>query len=369
MSKKNKIIFIAGARPNFIKIAPLIREAKKFKNIKTILIHTGQHYDWKMSKVFFEELNIPKPEYNLNIGSGFHGWQTAKTMERLEPVLLKEKPDLVIVVGDVNSTLAGALVAVKLHIPLAHIESGLRSFDKEMPEEINRILTDHISEYLFVTEPQAVKNLIKEGVSKSKIFHAGNVMIDTLLRSKSKSRRLKFYKKFNVKPKEYAVLTLHRPENVDKKEIFKEILEAIDEIQKEIRIIWLLHPRTEKQLKKFSFFQKIKKMENLFLVKPLGYLETLNLNSHAKFILTDSGGVQEEATVIGTPCLTLRKNTERPITVVEGTNIIVGVKKKKIIVETFKILNGNSKKGRIPKYWDGKASQRIIKILNRIMQK
>ena len=362
-----KIVFIAGARPNFIKIAPLIREARKYQNIKSILIHTGQHYDWEMSRVFFEELNISEPEYNLNIGSGPHGWQTAKIIEKLEPILLKEKPDLVVVVGDVNSTLAGALVAAKLSIPAAHIEAGLRSFNKEMPEEINRLLTDHISKYLFATEPQAVKNLIEEGISKKSIFYVGNVMIDSLLRLKIKSKNLKFYEKFNIKPKEYAVLTLHRPENVDNKKTFKEILEAIGKIQNKIKIIWPIHPRTRKQLEKFDFYRKIKKMNNLFLVKPLGYLEMLSLNIWAKFILTDSGGIQEETTATKIPCLTLRKNTERPITVVNGTNIVVGTNKEKIIAEAFKILNGNVKKGRIPKYWDGKASQRIIKRLNRLM--
>jgi len=367
-TRKIKIIFIVGARPNFIKIAPLIREAKKYKNIRPILVNTGQHYDWEMSKVFFKELDIPKPQYNLNVGSGSHGQQTAKIMEKLEQVLLKEKPDLVAVVGDVNSTLAGALVAAKLHIPVAHVEAGLRSFDKRMPEEINRVITDHVSDYFFVTEPAAIKNLTKEGISPKKIFYVGNVMIDTLLKLKSKSEKFKICEKFKLKPKEYAVLTLHRQENVDNKEVFREILDAIGEIQKEIKIIWSIHPRTKKQLEKFNFYAKIKKMENLVLIKPLGYLDMLSLNNQAKFVLTDSGGIQEETTAIGIPCLTLRRNTERPITVVEGTNTVVGTNKKKIIAQVSKILNGNIKKGRVPKYWDGKASQRILIILNRVLK-
>lgn len=365
---KTKIIYIGGARPNFIKISSLIEETRKWKKIKLVLVHTGQHYDFEMSKIFFEELKIPKPDYNLGVGSGSHTIQTAKIMERLEPILLKEKPRLVIVVGDVNSTLAGALVAAKLHIPVAHIEAGLRSFDKRMPEEINRLLTDHIADYLFTTESSAVQNLLKEGIERKKIFFVGNLMIDTLLKSKVRSQKSKTLEKLWLKKKEYGVLTLHRPENVDNKNILKEILEAIEEIQKKIKIIWPIHPRARKQLKKFNLFDKIKEMKNLVLIKPLGYLEMLSLNSQAKFVLTDSGGIQEETTVLGIPCLTLRENTERPITVTKGTNIIVWTKKRRIILETSKILRGDSKKGRIPRYWDGKTSQRILKILNKTIK-
>jgi len=375
---KTKIMYIGGARPNFIKIFPLMEEARKWERIKPILVHTGQHYDFEMSKIFFEELKIPKPDYNLGVGSGSHTIQTAKIMERLEPILLKEKPKLVIVVGDVNSTLAGALVAAKLHIPVAHIEAGLRSFDKRMPEEINRLLTDHISDYLFASESSAVQNLLKEGIERKKIFFVGNVMIDTLLKSKVldakrtprrvASQKSKILEKLRLKKKEYGVLTLHRSENVDNRNVLKEILETIEEIQKKIKIIWPIHPRAKKQLKKFNLFDKTREMENLVLIKPLGYLEMLSLNIQAKFVLTDSGGIQEETTVLGIPCLTLRENTERPITVTEGTNLIVRTKKRRIILETSKILRGDSKKGRIPRYWDGKASQRILKILNRTIK-
>jgi len=356
MKNKIKILVVVGARPNFIKIVPLFEEFKKYKRIKPILIHTGQHYDFGLSKIFFDELNIPKPDYNLDVGSGSHAWQTAKIMERLEPVILKEKPNLVIVVGDVNSTLAGALCAAKLRMKIAHVEAGLRSFDQRMPEEINRLLTDHISDFLFVTEPSGVRNLIKEGVSKAKIFYVGNIMIDALLKLKVKSEKLKVYEKFNVKPREYAVLTLHRPENVDDKKIFSEILESLYEIQKKIKLIWPVHPRTVKQLNNLI----VKQCRNIYLIKPVGYLEMLNLMQNTKFVMSDSGGIQEETTVLGVPCLTLRKNTERPVTVDVGTNIIVGNKKERIIREAKKILAGREKKGKIPKYWDGKTAKRIV---------
>ena len=358
-----KILNIVGARPNFIKIAPLMEEMKKDAKIKPVLVHTGQHYDYEMSKVFFRNLSIPKPDYNLAIGSKEPVLQIAKIMEKLDKVFKKEKPDLVLVVGDVNSTLGGALAANKSSIPLAHVESGLRSFDFNMPEEINRVLTDHISDYLFTTEPSATKNLRKEGIKKEKIFFVGNVMIDTLLKYRKKALEPPFVKKSGLKPKNYAVLTLHRPENTDKKAVFKEILEALGEIQKQIKIIWPVHPRTRKQLKEFNFLRKIKQMENLKLIMPLGYLEMLSLSSQSKFVLTDSGGIQEETTVLKIPCLTLRKNTERPITVQAGTNEIVGLKKGNIIKKSSEILKGRVKRGEMPFLWDGKASKRIIKIL------
>ena len=363
MPNKIKVISIVGARPNFVKIAPILSAIKRYKHINSILVHTGQHYDFEMSQLFFQNLKIPKPDYNLEVGSGSHAWQTAKIIERLEPVLGEEKPNLVIVVGDVNSTLAGALAASKLHIPVAHIEAGLRSFDMLMPEEINRLLTDHISNYLFATEKSAVKNLIQEGISRQKIYLVGNVMIDTLFKLKTKSKKSKVFEELKLKKKEYAVLTLHRPENIDDKKIFNDLIETVRKIQGKIKIIWPVHPRVKKQLRKFNFFNKIKKIENLFLTEPLGYLEMLALNNQAKFILTDSGGLQEESTILGVPCLTLRQNTERPVTVEVGTNIVVGTDRDKILRETNNILAGQSKKGKCPKYWDGKTSQRIVKIL------
>jgi len=366
MAKRIKILNIAGARPNFMKIAPLIEEMKKRKGINYVLVHTGQHYDFELSKIFFSELKIPKPDYNLGVGSGSHTWQIAKIMERIEPIFKKEKPDLVVVVGDVNSTLAGALTALKLNIPLVHIEAGLRSFNKGMPEESNRILTDYISDYLFATEASAVKNLLKEGINKKKIFLVGNIMIDTLLKYKNKALKIPILKRFNLQKQNYTVLTLHRPENVDDKMTLQGILEAFEKIQRNIKIIWSIHPRTKKQLRKFGFLGKINKMENLIITSPLGYLEMLSLIQQSKFVLTDSGGIQEETTALGIPCLTLREETERPITAQIGTNKVIGVKKEVIIKESLGIINNPPKKGKIPKYWDGKTSKRIIKILDKI---
>jgi len=350
-----KTLILAGVRPNFVKIHPLIEEIKKHKIFKPILVHTGQHYDSKLSKVFFQDLKIPKADYNLKIGSGPGVYQIGKAMIRLEKVVLKEKPDLMIVVGDANPCLIGSLVAKKLSIPVAHIEAGLRSFDKRMPEEINRILTDHISDYLFVSEPSANRNLLQEGIEKEKIFFVGNIMIDTLKETGIKSS----------KPKEYSVLTLHRPENIDDKEIFKQIIEAIEEIQKKIKIIWPVHLRAKKQLRSFNFLGRFKKMKNLKLIEPLSYLEMLSLMSNARLVLTDSGGIQEETTVLRIPCLTLRETTERPITVEIGTNKVIGNKKTKIIEESLKILNGKVKKGKTPQYWDGKTAERIVKIISK----
>jgi len=372
---KIKILCVVGARPNFIKISPLLQELKKYAKFKPILVHTGQHYDYRMSGSFFKELNIPKPDHNLGIGhaphrtrsgagSGSHASQTAKIMIEFERACLKERPNLIIVVGDVNSTLAGALVAAKLHIPVAHIEAGLRSFDMSMPEEINRILTDHISDYLFTSCQQANKNLINEGISKKKIFFVGNVMIDTLKSqiSNVKCQTLRILKQFNLKSKEYAVLTLHRPSNVDSKKTLKNLLETFKIISKKMPIIFPIHPRTLKQIKKFKLKIPNKQLK---IVPPLNYLEMLYLMANSKLILTDSGGIQEEATVLKVPCLTLRKNTERPITAEIGTNTIVGQDRNKILKQVNKILSKRYKKGKTPKYWDGKTAKRIIKILKK----
>ena len=359
-----KIICMAAARPNFMKIAPLLKEMKKYSQFKPILVHTGQHYDYAMSGSFFKELNIPKPDYNLGVKAGLHGEQTGQTMIEFEKICLKEKPDLVVVVGDVNSTLAGALVAAKLHIPVAHIEAGLRSRTMKMPEEINRILADHISDYLFVTCKEGKTNLINEGIDKKKIFFVGDIMVDTLLKSKGKIQKLNTLKNFNLKKKEYSLLTLHRPANVDDKKRLKILLQTFNIIQKKIKIIYPMHPRTKKQIKKFGFEKYVKQMENFIVTPPLGYLQFISLLMNSKFLLTDSGGLQEESTTLKIPCLTLRDNTERPVTVDVGTNIIVGANKNKIIKEVNKILLGKEKRGKQPKYWDGKTAQRIIKILN-----
>ena len=362
-NKKNKVLCVVGARPNFIKIAPLLEEFKKYPKFKPILVHTGQHYDYEMSEVFFKDLNIPKPNYNLGIGSGSQAEQTGKVMMEFEKVCLKENPNLVIVVGDVNSTLAAALVAVKLNIPVAHIEAGLRSSDRAMPEEINRILTDQIADYLFVSDSAGVENLKREGINKKKIFYVGNIIIDTLRKSKVKSQKSKILKKFNLKKKNYAVLTLHRPSNVDNKKIFGKIINILNKIQEKIRIILLLHPRTKKQIEVFGFKNKIDKLKNICFSEPIGYIDMLALMSNASLVMTDSGGIQEETTVLKIPCLTLRENTERPITVKVGTNIIVNRDKNKILKQVNKILSGQSKKGKIPKHWDGRTAKRIVRIL------
>ena len=348
-----KILCIVGARPNFIKIAPLIEEMKRYRQIKSILVHTGQHYDFEMSQVFFQELKIPKPDYNLGVGSGSHAWQTAQVMEKLEPVILEEKPDLVIVVGDVNSTLAGALVAVKLHIPITHIEAGLRSFDKTMPEEINRVLTDHISDFLFCPTKTAVDNLKKEGIKKG-IFNVGDVMYDVLLNSiKIAQKKSKILEKLKLKPKTYFLLTLHRVKNVDNIENLKKIMEAIQESNE--KIIFPIHPRTQKQLRKLE----IRNLK-LEIISPVGYLDMLYLEKNAKKILTDSGGVQKEAYWLKIPCITLRDRTEWGETVKNGWNILVGANKEKIIES---IRSFEPQKLQYKYFGNGKAAKRIIRII------
>ena len=383
MRHLTKIVSVVGARPNFMKIAPIIEQLKiKNKNLKAklkhVLVHTGQHYDEEMSKSFFEDLNLPKPDINLGVGSASHAVQTAKIMIEFEKVCLRERPDLIIVVGDVNSTIACALVASKLGIKIAHIEAGLRSFDRTMPEEINRVLTDAISDYLFTTCEDANENLKREGIPEEKIYFVGNVMIDTLLKYKERAKKSKILEKLglnkDLQVRSYALLTLHRPSNVDNRETFINILKALKDVSEKIPIIFPAHPRTQRQIKFFSLekyfnFVNIESnscvnIENsINLLDPLSYLDFLNLMANAKFVLTDSGGIQEETTILNIPCLTLRENTERPVTLKEGTNTIVGSNPEKIISKSMDILNGKKKIGRIPKLWDGKAAERIINIL------
>lgn len=346
-----------------MKIAPVEKEMRKYKRFAPVIVHTGQHYDYEMSKVFFKDLKIPEPDIYLGVGSGNHGEQTGKIMIGLEKICLKEKPDLVIVVGDVNSTLAGALVASKLHIPLAHIESGLRSFDNSMPEETNRRLTDQVSDFLFTTCIDGNINLLKEGIPKEKIFLVGDIMIDVLLMNKKKIDSIKKYRDFGLKPKGYALLTLHRPGNVDKKNNLENILKALTQIAEKIPIVFPIHPRTKKQVEKFGFKKYFKKIKS---ISPLGYIEFQSLLKDAKFVLTDSGGIQEETTFLDIPCLTLRENTERPITVEEGTNTLVGGDTKKIVSEAYKIIDGAGKKViHSVSLWDGKTAIRIVKILDK----
>ena len=360
-----KILSVVGTRPNFIKIAPLAEEMKKHPEIRNILVHTGQHYDKQMSKLFFDDLEIPKPDINLGVGSASDVTQTADIILKLEKFVLKEKPDLVVVVGDVNSTLAAALSAVKCNVKVAHVEAGLRSFDRTMPEELNRILTDHISDFLFTTEESANKNLAEEGISKDKIFFVGNVMIDSLLSHREMAKKSKILPKLNIAKNGYAVLTLHRPSNVDSKKSLEHIIDILNEIQQKIKIVFPIHPRTVKNLKKHGLYNKLKTRKNIIITEPLGYLDFLNLMSNSRLILTDSGGIQEETTVLGVPCITIRNSTERPVTAEQGTNALVSTDKSKIVKACSKLLKSAHFKAKIPKFWDGKAAKRIIDIILR----
>lgn len=363
-NKKLKVVVVVGARPNLIKSAPLLREMKLLGDFFDPLIHhTGQHYDTLMSEIFFKDLDLPRPEVFLAVGSTTHIQQIARGMLALEGSLFRLKPHLIIVVGDVNSTLAGALAAKKLGIPLVHVEAGLRSFDESMPEEINRILVDRLADLLFTTEESANKNLIKEGIDSKKIHFVGNVMIDTLVYHSPQISNSLILNKLSLDNDNYGVLTLHRPSNVDNKEHFSNIFKALSVIQKNIPIVFPIHPRTRKQMEELGFEDKFKKLYNLILIEPLGYIDFMKLVKGSKMVLTDSGGLQEETTFLDIPCLTLRENTERPITVEMGTNIIVGSNVEKIIKGVQNILNGKVKQGKVPKHWDGKAAQRIVKIL------
>lgn len=380
--KAARILLVAGARPNFMKIAPLMDHLGPrgaAGEAETLLVHTGQHYDEAMSKLFFEQLKIPQPNVNLEVGSASHSRQTAEVMLRLEPVLLEWKPDVVIVVGDVNSTVACALVAAKLCIPVAHVEAGLRSMDRTMPEEINRLLTDAISDFLFATEPSGVAHLRREGVPEEKIHLVGNVMIDSLRKFLPIARRTSALRDLGLltdsvapnaepKPRPFALLTLHRPSNVDEQEKLAALLDVLDEIGRDIPVLFPAHPRTQERIERFGLGSRVRKQwsttdRGVLLTGPIGYLEFLHLMSEATLVMTDSGGVQEETTVLGVPCLTLRENTERPITVEEGTNTLVGSDPARILSAARNILAGRNTKGRIPALWDGRAAERIVQIL------
>jgi len=357
----SNILIIGGARPNFMKIAPLIKELKNQK-MEYKLIHTGQHYDYNMSKIFFDNLGISKPDYFLNVGSGSHAFQTAKIMIEFEKVILKEKPKLIIVVGDVNSTIACALVAKKLLIEVAHIEAGLRSFDKKMPEEINRKLTDQLADYLFVTEESGLLNLKNEGIDSRKVIFVGNIMIDNLIKNLEMARENNYYKELDLIRDSYGLVTIHRPSNVDTKKDLERVIETLNYIQLKIKIVFPIHPRTRKNLKNFNLEEELNK-PNIVITEPLGYLEFLNLMMNAKFILTDSGGIQEEASYLKIPILTLRQNTERPITIEKGTNTLIGNDFNKLKMYVDKILSDSYKKGQDIEKWDGKTSQRIVEII------
>jgi len=370
-----KVVIVSGARPNFVKIAPIVDEMKRYDDISVVLVHTGQHYDSNMSGEFFALFGLDDPDYEMNVGSGSHAEQTAKIMTRFEKVCVTERPDMVIVVGDVNSTLAASLVAKKLGIPVAHVEAGLRSKDHSMPEEINRIVTDSISDILFTTEQQATKNLLAEGHSACSIHFVGHVMIDTLIIQRDKLERSKiseYVRDFKEASDRYACLTLHRPSNVDDSVTFRRIMDAIEIISRNIPIAFPCHPRTLNSLRRLknewnyldmSKEKKIRIENGIFLSEPLRYDDFLFLWKDADFVLTDSGGLQEETTAFGVPCFTLRENTERPITVEIGTNIVVGTDGENIIKSVDALLRGELKKGGVPPLWDGRASERIVKVI------
>ena len=359
-----KIVNVVGARPNFIKVAPVVKAMAEYPDkFRSIIVHTGQHYDVNMSDEFFRQLEIPEPDVNLGVGSGSHAEQTAKIMMAFEEYIININPDLVVVYGDVNSTIACALVATKLGIPVAHVEAGLRSFDRSMPEEINRILTDAISDFLFTTEESANRNLAHEGISKEKIYFVGNVMIDSLVRclEKIQGSPLPFD---DLTEHEYGLITLHRPSNVDDPEILEKILDALTQISKQLKLVFPIHPRTRGNIERFGLMSKLDALaENCTVASPVAYLGILKLLKSARLVITDSGGIQEETTYLGIPCITMRENTERPSTIEMGTNVLVGNDVKALKTAFRKVMSGDFKNGTVPPLWDGKAANRIVEIL------
>jgi UDP-N-acetylglucosamine 2-epimerase (non-hydrolysing) len=354
-----KFLIIAGARPNFMKVGPVYRALQSQNavrhDVEIKLVHTGQHYSPKMSQEFFRDLNIPDPDFNLEVGSGTHAEQTARVMMAFEPVCVAQKPDCVVVVGDVNSTMACAITAKKLGIRVAHVEAGLRSGDLSMPEEINRLCTDCISDLLFTTDEGATANLLREGVAAEKIHFVGNTMIDTLRENIDRATKIPLPQ--GLRTGNYAVLTLHRPSNVDSSEKLASVLEAVGEIAAQMPVVFPVHPRTAARLTGMTLNRGIRAVE------PMGYLEFIGLVARSRMVLTDSGGIQEETTVLGVPCLTMRPNTERPITCEIGTNILVGSEPANIVSAAKAVVEGSAKKGRIPEKWDGNAANRIAEVL------
>jgi UDP-N-acetylglucosamine 2-epimerase (non-hydrolysing) len=377
-----RLLFVAGARPNFVKVAPLLAAARPREGTsgsdaraEARLVHTGQHYDEAMSRLFFDELQIPRPDVDLEVGSGSHGVQTGLVLQRLEPVVMEWRPDAVVVVGDVNSTVAGAMVAAKLNVPVAHVEAGLRSFDRTMPEEINRVLTDQISQWLFVTEPSGVENLRREGRPEASIRLVGNVMIDALRRFLPVAQRTATLRELGLdrsagEARPFVLVTLHRPSNVDAAERLEPLLAALAEIAREVAVVFPVHPRTSERLRRFGLDRYFSASWDargcgMRMLPPLGYLEFLHLESRAAVVVTDSGGVQEETTAMGVPCFTLRQSTERPITIDQGTNVLVGSDVAALLRGARETLAGRGKRGRVPELWDGHAAERIIDALVR----
>jgi UDP-N-acetylglucosamine 2-epimerase (non-hydrolysing) len=353
-----KVFHIVGARPNFMKVAPVLGALRAHKHVVQTLVHTGQHYDANMSDVFFEQLGIPSPDVNLAVGSGSHTRQTAEIMMRLEPVVLEAKPDIVLVYGDVNSTAAAALVCAKLGVRVGHVEAGLRSFDRTMPEEINRLVTDQLADVLFTPSEDGDINLQREGIPAEKVFRVGNVMIDSLVKLLPVAQR----QIRNGLPEGYALVTLHRPANVDDSSALKSILQSLLDVSRDLAVVFPTHPRTRQRIAEFGLELKLK-TDQLRLLDPLPYVDFLGLQSRAQVVITDSGGIQEETTYLGVPCLTLRENTERPITVSLGTNVLVGRDPEKLRTELALVMAGKQKKGMIPPLWDGHAGERIAHVL------
>ena len=359
-----KILVIGSARPNFIKIAPILAELRRYPETFTpLFIHTGQHYDANLSQSFLDNLGIGKPDVSLGIGSGSEAVRTARVMEAFESILLEEKPTAVVVVGDVTPTMACTLVCSKLWIPVVHVEAGLRSLDRRMPEEINRLVTDSIADLLLTPSPEAEEHLLREGVAPERIHFVGNVMIDTLVQCRPKIDQARVLDDLGISRQGYTLLTLHRPSNVDEEAPLVEILESLMEIGAQMPIVFSIHPRTRKMIDEFRLTDRFNAIPNLIELEPQSYFDFLKLQSSARMVLTDSGGVQEETTFLGVPCLTLRENTERPVTISMGTNELVGPHKEAILRETTRILNGKAKQGRIPDLWDGHTAERIVTLL------
>lgn len=356
-----KIVNVVGARPNFMKMAPLVHALQQ-RGVSQRLLHTGQHYDENMSKVFFEELEMPAPDVHLGVGSGSHAEQTARVMVEFEKVCLEDRPDLIVVVGDVNSTLACSIVGAKLWIPVAHVEAGLRSFDLQMPEEINRLVTDRLSTLLLTHSPEADEHLLREGVPASRIHRVGNIMIDSLVRFLDKSRESHVLERLGLEARGYAVVTLHRPSNVDEPHTLLAILGALHDIAEEIPVIFSCHPRTAAKLEQLDGYRAVADRGDLRILPPQGYLDFLRLMADSRLVLTDSGGLQEETTYLGIPCVTIRENTERPITVSQGTNVLVGTDPGRIRAAARPALDGRLSSGTVPEFWDGKTAGRIVDV-------
>jgi UDP-N-acetylglucosamine 2-epimerase (non-hydrolysing) len=359
------ILSVVGARPNFMKVGPIHRALSAREGVRSRIVHTGQHYDERMSDVFFRQLELPEPDVYLGVGSGSHAEQTGRVMMAFEKVVQEEHPDLVIVVGDVNSTLAAALVGAKLHVPVAHVEAGLRSGDRAMPEEINRLATDAIADHLFVTERSGLEHLRREGIPDERVHFVGNVMIDSLVHFRTKAAETSVLDDLGVEPKGYALVTMHRPRNVDDPERLAEVVRILEVVAERYPVVFPVHPRTRKNLADAGLDDRLAGLDGVRLLEPVGYLEFLKLMEHAAAVVTDSGGIQEETTYLGVPCLTLRPNTERPVTVEVGTNVLLPLDAERVAERIRDVAAGRFKQGTVPPLWDGKAAERIAEILLR----